>query len=159
MYKKSIRQSYLFSKKQKGFTIVELLVGMAILGVLLAISLVAVNPLEQFAKTRNTKRRADVEALANAVNQYRTENNGNFPPGVTTTLRPISSSGVNLCTVLVTKYLSALPQDPNSNKGAKIPSSSCSNYNTGYSIISTGNGHYVVNAPSAELGKTISETR
>lgn len=150
-----------YAKKDlKGFTIVELIIGMVILSTLLALTISAINPMSQFAKTRNTKRRADVEALASAIHQYTAGNRGVLPGGITATLTPISNSGVNICSALVPRYLAALPQDPNSNEGARIPASQCTGvYNTGYSVASTGNGHFRVTAPSAELSQTIAEIR
>ena len=50
-----------------------------------------------------------------------------------------------------------MPYDPR-DTGAAF--TDCTNYNTGYTIIqSTTTGRITVNAPSAELGKTISVER
>src|SRR6266705_3632782 len=98
---------------QKGFTLIELLVVIGILAILLAIVLIAINPARQFAQANDTKRRSDVNAILNAVDQYAADNSGdlsqlNIPSG---TAGAISSTGVNICSKLVTKYLAALPSD------------------------------------------------
>ncbi|MDP3941896.1 MAG: type II secretion system protein, partial [bacterium] len=58
------------TKHTKGFTLIELLVVIGILAVLLAITLIAINPARQFSQANNTKRRSDVNALLNAVHEY-----------------------------------------------------------------------------------------
>ena len=55
---------------QKGFTLIELIVTIAILAILVAILVVAINPAEQLARARDTKRVADLDALKTALNLY-----------------------------------------------------------------------------------------
>ena len=144
---------------QKGFTLIELLVVIGILAVLLAITLIAINPANQFAKANNTKRRSDVNAILNAVNQYMADNKGVLPTGITTTARTIADTGADLCTVLVPKYIAALPVDPQTNNGLEI-SDCLSAYVTNYEIIqSTADSRITVSAPGAELAETIAVTR
>lgn len=150
-------------KTQKGFTLIELIVVIGMLTILFAIVLVAVNPGRQFQASRNTARRNDVNALLNAVHQYAADNNGNLPAVLDATTRTIQNGTgaglADLCATLTTssKYLSALPQDPNSNNGAPI--TSCTTYNTGYTITKAATGLVTVAAPSAEDGVTISISR
>src|SRR5436190_22976941 len=98
-------------RNNKGFTLIELLVVIGILAVLLAITLIAINPAKQFAQANNTKRRSDVNAILNAINQYMADNKGVLPAGITSTDREISDGGANLCAVLVPTYIAALPVD------------------------------------------------
>src|SRR4030042_194196 len=92
---------------QKGFTLIELLVVIGILGILIAVVLVAVNPSRQFASARDTQRRADLYAVTNGLYQYATEHDGNFPvdvglnPKITTTPADIGTGGLDLATDLV----------------------------------------------------------
>ena len=144
---------------QKGFTLIELLVVIGILAVLLAITLIAINPANQFAKANNTKRRSDVNAILNAVNQYMADNKGVLPTGITTTARTIADTGADLCTVLVPKYIAALPVDPQTNNGLEV-SNCLAAYVTNYEIIqSTADSRITVSAPGAELAETIAVTR
>ncbi|HRN96580.1 MAG TPA: prepilin-type N-terminal cleavage/methylation domain-containing protein [Candidatus Levybacteria bacterium] len=56
----------------KGFTLVELLVVIAVLGVLAAGVLVAINPLEQFARGSDTGRKSSITELGRATVAYYT---------------------------------------------------------------------------------------
>ena len=69
-------------RKQNGFTLVELLVVIGILAILLAITLIAINPTRHFQDSRNTQRRANVNALVNSIYEYETSNAGAMPPSV-----------------------------------------------------------------------------
>ncbi len=95
-----------------GFTLIELLVVIGILAVLLAITLVAINPARQFAQANNTQRSSDVNAILNAIHQYAADNAGQLPDGITTDPQHISDAGADICSALVTDYLAALPADP-----------------------------------------------
>jgi prepilin-type N-terminal cleavage/methylation domain-containing protein len=127
-------------KNQKGFTLIELLVVIGILAVLLSITLIAINPARQFAQANDTKRASDVNAILNAIGQYAADNKGNLTPlGIPATTDPgapgtISSTDVNLCALLVTQYLAALPVDPLTNNGT--PVTDCTGvYDTNYTVV------------------------
>lgn len=156
-----MKTAQFLKKTQKGFTLIELLVVIGILAILLAIVLIAINPARQFASANNTKRQSDVNAILNAINQYMADNHGSLPAGMPAAgavAAEISNSGADLCTGLQTKYLAALPQDPNSNNGAPI--TSCASYDTGYKVsVSSADSRVTVTAPLAQLGATISVTR
>ena len=62
--------------KQKGFTIVELLIVIVVIGILAAISIVAYNNVTQ--KARDDQRVSDVRNVINAVASYQAEN-GTWP--------------------------------------------------------------------------------
>ena len=143
----------------KGFTLIELLVVIGILAVLLAITLIAINPARQFSQANNTKRRSDVNAILNAVNQYMADNKGVLPTGIATTASSISDTGADLCTVLVPKYIAALPVDPQTNGGTPITDCSAA-YSTNYEIVqSTADSRITVSAPGSELTESIEVTR
>lgn len=160
MYMKNI-----LARERRGFTLIELLVVIGILAVLLAITLIAINPARQFSQANNTKRSSDVNAILNAIDQYAADNKGALPGTIPTTAAVIGSDTaggqVDICADLVTQYLAALPVDPLTNNGT--PVSDCAvvgGYNTNYTVLrSTTDNRITVAAPAAELGATISVTR
>ena len=155
-----------FSKiinKSKGFTLIELLVVIGILAVLLAITLIAINPARQFSQANNTKRTSDVNAILNAINQYMADNKGTIPPGITSTATEISSAtAANLCSLLITIYMAALPSDPKTGvPPGSVPATGCGSYATDYSVM-VGSGtdnRITVASMFPELGVSISVTR
>lgn len=157
---------------KKGFTLIELLVVIGILAVLLAITLIAINPARQFSQANNTKRRSDVNEILNAVNQYMADNKGTVPAGITTTVATIAKdNGVapaeaDICALLVAQYIAALPTDPKTGvgeadkAGAAVTNCAQATYNTKYTIIqSATNNRITVTAPDAEISESISVTR
>ncbi len=69
--------------QNKGFTLLEILLVIAAIGILAAIVLVAINPNRQIAQARNTVRQADINTIQKAVEQYLIEN-GSYPSSITT---------------------------------------------------------------------------
>ncbi len=65
------------SKQQKGFTIIEVLIVLAIAGLIMLIVFLAVPALQR--NSRNTQRRDDVGKLLSIVTEYSTNNNGQLP--------------------------------------------------------------------------------
>jgi len=57
-------------KKEQGFTLVEIVIVIAIIGILAAVTVVALKPQEIFANGRNSRRTNDVAALNSAVGQW-----------------------------------------------------------------------------------------
>ncbi len=86
-----------YKKGQDGFTLMELLVVVAIIAILLAVVLISVNSSRQ--KGRDAKRIGDVRAISNALELYRSANNA-YP----STMIPLAPN-----------YISALPKDPKTN--------------------------------------------
>lgn len=148
------------TQKRTGFTLIELLVVMAITAVLIAIVLVALNPSRQFKLTNNTKRKSDITAILNAVQQYAVANGGTYPAGLSNTAQTIEKTGgIDLCSFIVTTYIAALPVDPLTNNGVTVTNCSAA-YNTNYTIVKSAmNSRITVAAPAAELGVTISITQ
>jgi len=152
--------------RQQGFTLIELLVVIGILAVLLAITLIAINPAKQFAQGNNTQRSSDVNALLNAIHQYSVD----FKGDISALSIPDSIAGAavigddvgeaDLC-ALVPEYLAALPVDPQSG-ATPVDEAVClaTGYATGYTVVrSATHNRITITAPSAELAVTIQATR
>jgi len=157
---------------QEGFTLVEVLVVIGILAILLAITLVAINPGQHFQDSRNTQRSSNVSAILDAIYEYESQHSGSVPPSLSgvTTAEEISNLAVapvggqvNLCTDLVPADIADLPMDPSSTvssvTGGPTPcDASTTHYDTGYTIAKSASNRFTVAAPLAE-GTTISVTR
>lgn len=64
---------------RKGFTLVELLVVMAVLAVLASGLIVAINPADKIAAANDTKVQNDISQIAAALVAYSAANSGDFP--------------------------------------------------------------------------------
>jgi prepilin-type N-terminal cleavage/methylation domain-containing protein len=64
-------------KQEKGFTIIEVLIVLAIAGLIILIVFLAVPSLQR--NSRNTQRKNDIAALAGAMNEFINNNNGALP--------------------------------------------------------------------------------
>jgi prepilin-type N-terminal cleavage/methylation domain-containing protein len=120
------------SNKNKGFTLIEILVVIGIIAILAAIVIIAINPAKQFAQARNTQRTSNVNSILNAIGQRMADNKGVFEgtftiggddydcdqlpnPGANVTgnmgTSALGNESGNLgC--LVPTYISAIPTDP-----------------------------------------------
>lgn len=141
---------------RRGFTLLEVLLVVALIGILAGIVILAINPSKQVADTNNAQRRVDVNTILNAVYQYAIDNNGTLPSGIDGTPTEICRTG-GTCTGLVdlseltatSTYLVSIPVDPTGG----------STNGVGYEIATTTGNRIVVSAPDAENDATISVTR
>lgn len=150
--KNIFNKSKYFTPIDLGFTLIELLVVIGVLGILLAITLIAINPTRQLSQANNTKRASDVNTILAAVNEYITDNMGNVPPGIPMdTAQEISNTGANICDDLVPKYIPSFPRDPSLGK-TPIEPPCPSIYSTLYKIFkSTVDGRITVSALGTEI--------
>ena len=149
-------------RKSKGFTLIEVLLVVAIIAILAGIVILAINPNKQLGDTKNAQRAADVTTILNAVYEYTIYNDG-LPTslsGVTTSTEicatgtapaTCTSDGLVDLSVLTAneEYLTSIPTDPSGAAGN----------GAGYEINVTANNRVTVTAPDAENGETISVTR
>ncbi len=148
---------------RKGFTLLEILLVVAAIGILAGIVILALNPGKQLADTRNAQRQADVNTILNAVYQYAIDNDGDLPGSIPsdatcgdTATEEICVTG-GTCTSLVDlsdlttseTYLVTMPEDP----------TGATTNGAGYHIVQSTNGRVTVCAPDAEESLTISVTR
>ncbi len=143
---------------RQGFSLIELLIVIAIIAILAGAVILAVNPGRQFSQARNSSRRAHVTSILSAIGQNSADNSGTFTcaagviPAVST---PIQSGvgGYSLCGCIVPNQLASMPFDSGA-VGAHY--TSCADYTTGYNVIrDAATGRITVSAPGAELGQTI----
>ncbi|MBC7581925.1 type II secretion system protein [Aeromicrobium sp.] len=91
-------------KDQSGFTLIELLVVIGILAILLAITLIAINPTKHFQDTRNAKRSSDVAAILDSIYEYESSNNGAQPPAVTGVSAAVALGAIPSQTATATSF-------------------------------------------------------
>lgn len=149
-------------KRASGFTLVEILLVVAIIAILAAIVIIAVNPARQLAQTRNAQRRVDVNTILNAVYQHLIDNNGNLINEITRNPKEICLTGTGVasatCGALADlealtnneRYLVRIPLDP---------SGATTTNGTGYQIYKSSNGRVTVRAAGVELNESITVTR
>jgi len=109
-------------KHSKAFTLLEILLVVAAIGILAAIVIVAINPNEQLAKVRDSERQSEVNTLYDAIQQYNIDNDGEWPGEVenmsANSAEEICADGVsdssciNLTDDLSPEYVAAIPEDP-----------------------------------------------
>jgi len=139
---------------RKGFTLLELLLVIAVLSILASITIIAINPAEQFRDARDAERQSDVYTIMNALHQYASDNDGLFPTSITTEAKEICGTGAVSCTGLHDlsvltdneKYLVSIPFDPLCDDDYVY----CSENGVGYSVRKTDNGRMNVIATSSE---------
>jgi prepilin-type N-terminal cleavage/methylation domain-containing protein len=158
-------------RSQRGFTLLEVLLVVAVIAILAGIVIIAINPGKNLGDARNSQRSADVNTILNGIYQYELDNNGAIPPigsrtgavAITTTPTEICINTGTTCTGLVDltvlttggKYLVSIPGDPTCPTGPPA----CDANGLGYEVALTASGRLVVSAPQAEQSKTISVTK
>ena len=80
-------------RRQRGFSLIELLIVIGILAILLAITLLALNPTKHFQGARNAQRSSDVTAILDSIYEYEAAHSGSLPASVAgvTAAEPLAS--------------------------------------------------------------------
>ena len=117
-----------WAQKQKGFTIVELLIVVVVIAILATITIVSFNGIQ--TRARDSARDVAVKNIQTALEMYKEDNNGVYPNACGS---PNTGCNVpNLASALVPKYMSTVPNDPSSG------------VNIGY-VVSIGQTGYSLN--------------
>jgi general secretion pathway protein G len=95
--------------KQKGFTIVELLIVIVVIGILAAITIVAYSGIQ--TRGRDSVRSSDVKSIQTALEMYKSDN-GVYPP---LGCQDCGANASGLSTYLVPTYIAKIPTDPNTS--------------------------------------------
>ena len=140
------------ARRSSGFTLIEVLLVIAILAILAAVVIVAINPAKQFGEAQNAQRRSDVRSILDAVHQYSIDNYGSLPSeeipsgstcsvdGAEICIANISCAGVSLDELVNDEiYLTSIPTDP----------SGATDEGTGYYIMENGSGRVSVCASAS----------
>ena len=136
-------------KTTKGFTIVELLIVIVVIGILAAITIVAFNGIQQ--RGRDSQRKSDVAMITKALELYYIDN-GEFPAGNgSTTINGAWSTTADTSwasrAAKLKPYISALPSDPTSTPGVNVQGSG---YNYAY-FSNTGLGTTYCGASTKQM--------
>lgn len=89
-------------KNQSGFTIIEVLIVLAIAGLILGVVLATVPSLKR--SQRNTQRKADVSAVLGAIADYTSNNNGAIPTTLTSNAGGIATFGAGVASDAKVNY-------------------------------------------------------
>jgi type IV pilus assembly protein PilA len=140
---------------QEGFTLIEILLVIAILAVLAGVVVLAINPNRQLTVARDSERKSEVYAIISAIHQYALDNESSFPALITDEPLEICRTGSESCvgkydlSVLTDDeaYLVSMPVDPI----CEPAETECSESDTGYVLSLTETGRILVTAAHAEL--------
>ncbi len=116
----------------RGFTLIELIIVIAVISLLAAATFVAVDPAKRIGMARDAQRWADITAIADAISTYVADNSGTYPTSTVTnglyylimassttgasgfTCQNVAEEamGVQLDSKLIPTYLPTMPLDP-----------------------------------------------
>lgn len=104
------------SRIRAGFTLTELLIAIAIIGILASSAIIVMNPAGQFAKTHDAQRKNDLEQIRQALDTYYSDNNSYPPDGGVGKI-----DGKDWGTSW-SPYMAKLPKDPLSDQAYRYES-------------------------------------
>lgn len=141
----------------KGFTLIELIIVVAILAVIAAAVTVAIDPARRLNAADNSKRKTDIQALLHAIKTYQADNDGAFWSSMTTpsstnyiigtclsgaacTSVTVAPACTDFAALETAGYISPIPADPDTGTAE----------NTGYYYQRNPNGLLTIGACEAE---------
>lgn len=104
-----------FFRRTTGFTLVELLVVVGIIGILVAAALLVLNPITQFQKANDAKRKGDLSQVQRALEIYY-HDLGKYPQSSSGYKIIYNGNTASWGSNLFTPYMIKLPTDPISNR-------------------------------------------
>lgn len=146
-----------------GFTLIELIIVIAVIALLAAATFVAINPAKRVGDANNAKRWSDITAIADAYNAYLADNSGtaatSTTAGITYSITTTTWSGTSYTTCQVTTngnytttgayvdlsalvtagYIGQIPTDPSYVAATDL-------LNTGYYFYRESTGKLVIGA-------------
>lgn len=157
-----------FLKKSSGFTLVELLIVIAIVATLAVAVSVALNPSKRLKDSKDARRTADVDSILTAIHSSIVDNKGTAPTNLGTLEKQLGTAATGCavstggCTVTavdcadlmtgtqnLSKYLKAMTKDPEGGTDAL----------TKYSAVQNSDGIVTVRACGVEGSVNISASR
>jgi prepilin-type N-terminal cleavage/methylation domain-containing protein len=103
-----------------GFTLIEIVVAIAVLAMMSAAVLSLINPVREIKRGNDSRRKADLTKIQSALELYRYDNS-NYPTS--------PSPGLSALTGSTPKYLETIPSDPVSGNPAYVYTASPSGCN------------------------------
>lgn len=134
--------------KQRGITLIELVLVIAVIGILVGLFMVYRNPSTQAAINRNLEREFDITQIAQSLHQYKVHHKDQYPKTNQDEKivdckdeeeEPVEAN--EFSQALVSDYLTKIPKDPQTESQ--------------YLVCLTEEGKIKVMAEDAELGKEI----
>lgn len=102
----------LFSSLRRGFTLVELLIVVAVIGVLAGGIISMINPVAQFQKAQDSKRKSDLSQIEKALETFY-QDNGKYPDAVDNKIKRLDGTTADWGEQWL-PYIGTLPKDPSS---------------------------------------------
>jgi len=144
-------------KHSRAFTLLEILLVVAAIGVLAAIVIVAINPQRQLGKVRDAERQSEVGTIKDGIEQYSIDSNGEYPSEIeANTYKEVCDTEAvdpNNCpdnyvdlSGLVPEQLAAIPRGPQVSE---------TNADTGYEVSKDENGNIAVKASNTEVDNSV----
>ncbi len=146
--------------KQKGFTLIELILVIAIIIIIAAAIFVALNPAKRIGDANDSQRWSEVNSILGAIQQSIVDNSGTFPNQATwaatnyyqlgtdaagcnnCTAQATQAACLNLTDLVTNNYLGSIPEDPTIGSSGK----------TGYYVQRAAGGIVTVGACTAYSG-------
>lgn len=101
--------------KNNGFTLIELIVAVGILGILAVAAIMALDPVAQLQKSNDVRRKSDLAQIQRALESYY-QDHGKYPQSSNyEILDPNQSPNLRAWGSSWGPYMNILPQDPNSS--------------------------------------------